>query len=105
MNEDVRKQLAALNITWQRYARALEQDLDSIPTEALKSDYLVARDGLAALGVTENKLVYDFARMTFSLPETEISTKDDLLSPVQSDLAVDRQENDDDPGFEQTQLI
>lgn len=108
MNEEIRKQLAALNITWQRYARALEQDLDSIPREALKSDYLAARDGLAALGIVEDMLVYDFARMTFSLPAAEIDADDDpamLLFPAQSDLALDSQESDDDPGFGQTQLI
>lgn len=75
MNEEIRKQVAALNATWQRYARAIEQDLDSIPRDALKSDYLAARDGLAALGIAENMLVYDFARMTFSLPIEEVITE------------------------------
>lgn len=107
MNEEISKQLAALNATWQLYARAIEQDLDSIPREALNRDYLAARDGLAALGIVESKLVYDFARMTFSLPKTEILTdkscSDMLPAPV--DPAADSQESDDNPGLDWTQLI
>jgi hypothetical protein len=69
MNEGIRKHLAALNATWQRYARALEQQLDTIPMDALNRDFVAAREGLAACGIAESMLVYDSATMTFSLPD------------------------------------
>ncbi len=47
MNEDIRKHLAALNAAWQRYARAIEQELDTIPMDALNRDFIAARKGLA----------------------------------------------------------
>ncbi len=68
MNEEIRKHLAALNATWQRYARAIEQQLDTIPMDALNRDFVAAREGLAACGIAESMLVYDSASMTFSLP-------------------------------------
>jgi len=69
MNEDIRKHLAALNAAWQRYARAREQELDTIPMEALNRDFVAALEGLAAYGITESMLVYDSVTMTFSLPD------------------------------------
>src|SRR5579883_348198 len=39
MNEEASKRLAAMNAAWQRYAKAVEQDLDTIPREALRHDY------------------------------------------------------------------
>jgi hypothetical protein len=71
MNEEIRKHLAALNATWQLYARAIEQQLDTIPMDALKRDFVQAREELAALGTAESMLVYDSATMTFSLPDDE----------------------------------
>ncbi len=71
MNEDIRKHLAALNAAWQRYARAIEQELDTIPMDALNRDFIAARKGLAAFGIAESMLVYDSATMTFSLPDDE----------------------------------
>jgi hypothetical protein len=71
MNEEIRKHLAALNATWQRYAKAIEQQLDTIPIYALNRDFVAAREGLAAFGITESMLVYDSATMTFSLPDDE----------------------------------
>ena len=71
MNEDIRKHLAALNAAWQRYARAREQQLDTVPMDALNRDFVAAQEGLAARGIAENMLVYDSATMTFSLPDDE----------------------------------
>ncbi len=71
MNEEIRKHLAAVNATWQRYARAIEQQLDTIPMDALNRDFVAAREGLAACGIAESMLVYDSATMTFSLPDDE----------------------------------
>ena len=68
MNKEIRKHLAALNATWQRYARAIEQQLDTIPMDALNRDFVAAREGLAACGIAESMLVYDSATITFSLP-------------------------------------
>jgi len=67
MNEKIREHMAELNATWQRYARAIEQQLDTIPMYALQRDFVQAREELASLGITESMLVYDSARMTFSL--------------------------------------
>jgi hypothetical protein len=69
MNEDIRKHLAALNTAWQRYAIAREQELDTIPMDALSHDLVVALEGLATYGITESMLVYDSVTMTFSLPD------------------------------------
>ena len=71
MNEEIRKYLAALNTAWQRYARAKEQQLDTVPVDALNRDFVAAREGLAACGIAESMLVYDSATMTFSLPDDE----------------------------------
>ena len=65
-----RQQVAALNAVWQLYARAIEQQLDTVPIEALKRDFVAAREGLAAYGIAESMLVYDCTTMTFSLPLT-----------------------------------
>src|SRR5216684_577688 len=70
MPEEIRQQVAALNAVWQLYARAIEQQLDTVPIEALKRDFVVAREGLAACGIAESMLVYDCTTMTFSLPLT-----------------------------------
>ena len=70
MPEEIRQQVAALNAVWQLYARAIEQQLDTVPIEALKRDFVAAREGLAAYGIAESMLVYDCATMTFSLPLT-----------------------------------
>lgn len=68
MHEEIRQHLAALNTVWQLYARAVEQELDTIPLEALNRDFVAAREGLAACGIAEDLLVYDSTTMTFSLP-------------------------------------
>ncbi len=108
MNEEASKRLAAMNAAWQRYAKAVEQDLDTIPREALRHDYLSARNKLTALGIAEDMLVYDFASMTFSLPIAEGTTTDDtatILFSTQADQADEDQESDDGPDHERTQLI
>lgn len=69
MNEEIHARLAMLNATWQRYAIALEQQLDTIPMSALNHDYLAAWEGLDACGIAEWMLVYDSATLTFSLPD------------------------------------
>ncbi|HEX7736692.1 MAG TPA: hypothetical protein VF458_17730 [Ktedonobacteraceae bacterium] len=69
MNEEIRSCLATLNATWQRYAIALEQQLDTIPMSALNRDYLAAWEGLDACGIAEWMLVYDNETLTFSLPD------------------------------------
>lgn len=70
MNEKVRKHLTALNVTWQRYVKAEEEQLDLVATDTLNRDYLAAWEGLDACGIAEWMLVYDPTTMTFSLPET-----------------------------------
>ncbi len=67
MHEDTRRHLAALNAVWQLYARAIEQQLDTVALEALNRDFVAAREGLAACGIAEDTLVYDSVTMTFSL--------------------------------------
>lgn len=67
MNEEIREHLAELNATWQRYARAIEQDIDTIPIYALNRDFVHARGKLASLGITASMLEYDSTTMTFSL--------------------------------------
>lgn len=67
---EIRRQLAALNAVWQLYARAIEQELDTIPIDALNRDFVAAREGLVACGIAENMLIYDSTTMTFSLPMT-----------------------------------
>lgn len=69
MNEEIRARLATLNATWQRYAIALEQQLDTVPMSALNHDYLAAWEGLDACGIAEWMLVYDATTLTFSLPD------------------------------------
>ena len=70
MKEEIRQHVAALNAIWQLYARAIEQQLDTVPIDALNRDFVAAREGLAACGIAESMLVYDSAMMTFSLPVT-----------------------------------
>lgn len=81
MQENIRVHLAALNITWQRYAKALEQHLDTIPMSALNRDYLAAWEGLEACGIAEWMLVYDEATLTFSLPPESLV---DLMKAAQT---------------------
>ena len=78
MPEEIRKHLAALNAAWQRHARASEQQLDTIPIEALNRDFVAVREGLAACGIAEDLLVYDSVTMTFSLPATGERAGDDI---------------------------
>src|SRR5260370_22287903 len=68
MNEGISRQIAALNVAWQRYARAIEQQLDTIPMDALNRDFVAAWAALAACGIVESMLAYGPATMTFSLP-------------------------------------
>ena len=68
MHEEISKRVAALNAAWQRYGRALEQQLDTIPMDALNHDFVAAQEELAACGIAESMLVYDSATMTFFLP-------------------------------------
>ena len=70
MYEEIRQQIAALNAVWQLYARAIEQQLDTVPIEALNRDFVAAREGLAACGIAESMLVYDSATMTLPPPIT-----------------------------------
>lgn len=84
MNEKTCQSLAALNIAWQRYARAVEQQLDTIPTEALNHDYLAAWEGLDACGIAEWMLEYDSETLTFSLSENE-----EYLAQARSTIDVD----------------
>lgn len=79
MNEEIRKQVNALNVAWQRYARAREQQLDTVPVEALKRDYLKAWERLDACGIAKWMLVYDPTTLVFSLPE-ERTTEDNSIS-------------------------
>jgi hypothetical protein len=73
MNEEIiRSQVAALNAAWQRYARAVEQQLDTVPMQALNRDYLAACEELDACGIAAWMLEYDPATLTFSL-----ATEDD----------------------------
>lgn len=73
MNKEIRKQVNALNVAWQRYARAREQQLDTVPMEALKRDYRRAWERLDACGIAEWMLVYDPTTLAFSLPEERIA--------------------------------
>lgn len=84
MQENIRTHLAALNIAWQRYARALEQQLDTVPMSAFHQDYLAAWEGLDACGIAEWMLIYDEATLTFSLPSESLA---DLM--VGSDEGAD----------------
>ena len=77
MDEKIHERVAALNAAWQRYARAKEQQLDTVPMDALKRDYLVAREGLDACGIAEWMLEYDPAMLSFSLPMTSDRASDD----------------------------
>jgi len=76
MNEEIRKHLAALNAVWRLYSRAVEQEIDTVPMDALNHDYLAALDGLVAFGIAESELVYNSATMTFSLLKTDELTLD-----------------------------
>jgi hypothetical protein len=75
MHEEISKHIAALNAAWQRYGRAIEQQLDTVPMDALNRDFVAAREVLAACGIAESMLVYDSATMTFFLP-TDIPADD-----------------------------
>lgn len=77
MNEEIRQHVAALNAVWQLYARAIEQQLDTVPIDALNHDFVAAREGLADCGIAEDMLVYDSTTMTFSLPMTGERAEDD----------------------------
>ena len=90
MNEEVTKHLAKLNITWQRYAKAREQEIDTIPMDALNHDYLSAWEGLDTCGIAEWMLVYDPLTCTFSLPTT---------------LPIPDQQDGEESADNQTQLI
>jgi hypothetical protein len=67
MQEEIREHLAALNVTWQRYA-SIDEGVDPVTLDALNCDYLAAWEGLDACGIAEWMLVYDPETMTFSLP-------------------------------------
>lgn len=77
MREEIRKHVAALNVAWQRYAKAEGEQLDPVALDALNRDYLAAWEGLDVCGIPEWMLVYDPATMTFSLPRT---SEGDLFS-------------------------
>ena len=77
MNEEIRQHVAALNAVWQLYARAIEQQLDTVPMDALNRDFVMAREGLAACGIAESMLRYDSTTMTFSLPMMSERVEDD----------------------------
>jgi hypothetical protein len=108
MNEEISTHVAALNAAWQHYARAIEQQLDIIPMQALNRDYLAAREGLAACGIEERTLVYDPATLTFSLPGTSERTEDDFATvtfSVPTDMPDDGRWNDDDLDIRRMQLL
>lgn len=90
MQVEISKYVAALNAAWQRYGTALEQQLDTVPMDALNRDFVAAQEGLAACGIAENMLVYDAATMTFSLP---------------TGIPVDSRWGDDDPGSAGMHLV
>lgn len=82
MNEKIYTYLAALNTAWQRYASAVEEQLDPATAEALNRDYLKAWEGLDACGIAEWMLAYDPATLTFSLPTPGERAEDDFaVSP------------------------
>jgi hypothetical protein len=90
MHEEISKYIAALNAAWQRYGRALEQQLDTVPMDALNHDFVAAQEELAACGIAESMLVYDSATMTFLLP---------------TDTPTDDRWGDDDPGSAGMHLV
>ncbi len=90
MHEEISKYVATLNTAWQQYGRALEQQLDTVPMDALNHDFVAAQEGLAACGIAEYMLVYDSATMTFSLP---------------TDIPTDGRWGDDDPDSGGMQLV
>ena len=90
MHEEISKYVAALNAAWQLYGTALEQQLDTVPMDALNRDFVAAQQGLAACGITKNMLVYDSATMTFSLL---------------TDIPADGWQGDDEPGSAGMQLV
>ena len=90
MHEEISKRVAALNAAWQRYGRAIEQQLDTVPMDALNHDFIVAREELVACGIVESMLEYDSATMTFSLP---------------TDTPADGRWGDDDPDSGMMQLV
>ena len=90
MHEEISKYLAALNAAWQRYGRALEQQLDTVPMDALNHDFVAAQEELAACGIAKSMLVYDSTAMTFLLP---------------TDIPADGWQGDDDPGSGGMQLV
>ena len=90
MQVEISTCLAALNAAWQRYGTALEQQLDTVPIDALNRDFVAAQEGLVACGIAEHRLVYDAATMTFLLP---------------NDIPADDQWGDDDPGSAGMHLV
>src|SRR5258708_18639446 len=108
MHEEISTHVAALNAAWQRYARAIEQQLDTVLMEALNRDYLAAREGLVACGIAERTLVYDPTTLTSSLPGTSESTEDDFATvtfSVPTDLPDDGRWTDDDLNIGPMQLL
>ena len=96
-NEEIRKHLAALNAAWQLYARAIEQQLDTVPVDALNRDFVAAQEELAACGIAVSMLVYDSARMTFSLPMMGEGTEDNFATETFSASADISAEGADEP--------
>lgn len=89
MNKDIRARLATLNAAWQRYARALEQQLDTVPMSALNHDYLVAWEELDACGIAGWMLTYDPITLTFFLsdgPFAENVYDDETVDPESTQL-------------------
>lgn len=94
MSEDIHAYITALNIAWQRYARALEQQLDTVPIEALNRDYLAAWERLDDCGIAEWMLVYDPTTMTFSLPEERSTEEIDLNALSLEDSFLSKRHED-----------
>lgn len=93
--------LAALNAAWQRYARAMEQQVDTLPTDTLSRD-------LATSGIVESMLEYDPTRTTFFLPMTIEMASDGAAAEIfaeQADSSAASQSGEDNFGCGRSQLI
>ncbi len=103
MNEEIHTRIAALNAAWQRYTRAIEQELDTVPMAALNRDYLAAWEGLDACGIAEWMLVYDPVTFTFSLSTTDEFANHDFATIPLPAMTAGSWWRNADPGSKQMQ--
>lgn len=103
MQEQIQRQLAALNAVIQRSASAAGERLDPTAVDALTRAYVDAWEALEACGITEWMLAYDPEALTFSLP-AEGEQADHLFTtmpmPAVVNQTVLRQGHLDDPDTE-----